>query len=185
MVSPDRGEVLVTGSNGGVGGVAIALLSKLGYRVVAVTGRLTESDYLKYLGAAEVLGRDIFSSQGKPLGKERCAGAVDVVGSHVLANVCPTTKYGGTVAACGLAGGMEFPATVAPFILRGVILAGIDSVMCPRDRRLEVWRRLGRDLDLDKLNMMTKSIALAETLDYANQLLSGTLRGRTVVALTR
>jgi len=103
----------------------------------------------------------------------------------VLANVCPTTKYGGTVAACGLAGGMEFPATVAPFILRGVTLAGIDSVMCPRDRRLEVWRRLGRDLDLDKLNMMTKSIALAETLDYANQLLSGTLQGRTVVAVTR
>src|SRR5450432_1218000 len=184
-VAPDRGEVLVTGANGGVGGVAIALLSKLGYRVVAVTGRPAESDYLKYLGAAEVLDRDSFSSPGKPLGKERWAGAVDVVGSHVLANVCATTKYGGTVAACGLAGGMEFPATVAPFILRGVKLAGIESVMCPRDRRLEVWRRLGRDLDMDKLNTMTKKIGLAETLDYANQLLSGTLRGRTVVAVTR
>ncbi|HXB60353.1 MAG TPA: MDR family oxidoreductase [Candidatus Acidoferrales bacterium] len=184
-VTPDRGEVLVTGANGGVGGVAIALLSKLGYRVVAVTGRPAESDYLKYLGAAEVLDRGSFSSPGKPLGKERWAGAVDVVGSHVLANVCAATKYGGTVAACGLAGGMEFPATVAPFILRGVTLAGIDSVRCPRDRRLEVWRRLGRDLDLDKLNTMTRKIDLAETLDYANRLLLGTLRGRTVVAVSR
>ena|ERR1700677_4247186 len=184
-VTPDRGEVLVTGANGGVGGVAIALLSKLGYRVVAVTGRPAESDYLKYLGATEVLDRSNFSSPGKPLGKERWAGAVDVVGSHVLANVCAATKYGGTVAACGLAGGMEFPATVAPFILRGVTLAGIDSVMCPRDRRLEVWQRLGQDLDLDKLNRMTRKIDLAETLDYANQLLLGTLRGRTVVAVAR
>ncbi len=184
-VTPDRGEILVTGANGGVGGVAIALLSKLGYRVVAVTGRPAESDYLKNLGAAEVLGRDSFSSPGRPLGKERWAGAVDVVGSHVLANVCATTKYGGTVAACGLAGGMEFPATVAPFILRGVTLAGIDSVMCPRHRRLEVWRRLSRDLDLDKLNRMTGKIDLSESLDYANQLLLGTLRGRVVVAVTR
>jgi acrylyl-CoA reductase (NADPH) len=119
------------------------------------------------------------------LGKERWAGAVDVVGSHVLANVCATTKYGGTVAACGLVGGMEFPTSVAPFILRGVTLAGIDSVMCPRDRRLEVWRRLGHDLDFDKLNMMTKTIGLAETLDYAERLLLGTLRGRAVVAVTR
>ncbi len=184
-VTPDRGEVLVTGANGGVGGIAIALLSKLGYRVVAVTGRPAESDYIKYLGATEVLSRDSFSSPGRPLGKERWAGAVDVIGSHVLANVCATTKYGGTVTACGLAGGMEFPATVAPFILRGITLAGIDSVMCPRVRRLEVWRRLGRDLDMDKLNTMTKTIGLAETLDYANQLLSGTLRGRTIVAVTR
>ena len=184
-VTPDRGEVLVTGANGGVGGVTIALLSKLGYRVVAVTGRPAEADYLKYLGAADVLDRSSFSSPGKPLGKERWAGAVDVVGSHVLANVCATTKYGGTVAACGLAGGMEFPATVAPFILRGVTLAGIDSVMCPRDRRLEIWRRLGQDLNLDKLNRMTRKIDLAETLDCANQLLLGTLRGRTVVAVAR
>jgi acrylyl-CoA reductase (NADPH) len=184
-VTPDRGEVLVTGANGGVGGIAIALLSKLGYRVVAVTGRPGEADYIKYLGAVEVLGRDGFSSPGKPLGKERWAGAVDVVGAHVLANVCATTRYGGTVAACGLAGGMEFPATVAPFILRGVTLAGIDSVMCPRNRRLEVWRRLGQDLDFDKLNMMTKKIGLSETLDYANHLLLGKLRGRVVVAVTR
>jgi acrylyl-CoA reductase (NADPH) len=184
-VTPDRGEVLVTGANGGVGGVAIALLSKLGYRVVAVTGRPVESDYIKYLGAAEVLDRGSFSGPGKPLGKERWAGAVDVVGSHVLANICATTKRGGTVAACGLAGGMEFPATVAPFIIRGVTLAGIDSVMCPRDRRLEVWRRLGHDLDMDKLNVMTKTIGLTETLDYANRLLLGTLRGRAVVLVTR
>jgi acrylyl-CoA reductase (NADPH) len=184
-VTPDRGEVLVTGANGGVGGIAIALLSKLGYRVVAVTGRPAESDYLKYLGAAEVLDRAGFSTPGRPLGKERWAGAVDVAGSHMLANVCATTKYGGTVAACGLAGGMEFPATVAPFILRGVTLAGIDSVMCPHARRLEVWRRLGRDLDLEKLNLMTRTIGLTETLDYADRLLSGTLRGRVVVAVTR
>jgi acrylyl-CoA reductase (NADPH) len=183
-VTPDRGEVLVTGANGGVGGSAIALLSKLGYQVVAVTGRPAESDYIKHLGAAEVLGRDSFSSPGKPLGKERWAGAVDVVGSHVLANVCAAMKYGGTVAACGLVGGIEFPATVAPFILRGVTLAGIDSVMCPRDRRLEVWRRLGHDLDFDKLDLMTTRINLSETLDYANRLLSGSLRGRTVVDVT-
>jgi acrylyl-CoA reductase (NADPH) len=184
-ITPERGEVLVTGANGGVGGVAIALLAKLGYRVVAVTGRPAEADYLKYLGAAEVLDRGNFSSPGKPLGKERWAGAVDVVGSQVLANVCATTKYGGTVAACGLAGGMEFPATVAPFILRGVTLAGIDSVMCPRSRRLEVWRRLGQDLDFDKLNMMTRRMGLTETLDYANRLLLGTIRGRIVVDVTQ
>ena len=184
-VAPDRGEVLVTGANGGVGGIAIVLLSKLGYRVVAVTGRPAESEYLKYLGAAEILSRSDFSSPGKPLGKERWAGAVDVVGSHVLANVCATTKYGGTVAACGLAGGMEFPATVAPFILRGVTLAGIDSVRCPRDRRWEVWRRLGRDLDMNKLNRMTQKIALTETLDYASRLLLGTLQGRIVVAMAQ
>src|SRR5882762_1357538 len=180
-VTPDRGEVLVTGANGGVGGVAIALLSKLGYRVVAVTGRPAESDYLKYLGAAEVLGRGSFSSPGKPLGKERWAGAVDVVGSHVLANVCATTKYGGTVVACGLAGGMEFPATVAPFILRGVTLAGIDSVMYPRDRRLEVWRRLSQDLDIDKLEFLTEEIGLSQAIDRAAGLLEGRIRGRVVV----
>jgi acrylyl-CoA reductase (NADPH) len=183
-VTPARGEVLVTGANGGVGGVAIALLAKLGYRVAAVTGRPAEADYLKYLGAVEVLGRDSFSKPGKPLGKERWAGAVDVVGSQVLTNVCATTKYGGTVAACGLAGGMEFPATVAPFILRGVTLAGIDSVMCPRERRLEAWRRLGHDLNMDKLTRMTTRIRLDEALDYANRLLAGSLRGRTVVAVT-
>ena len=145
-ITPDKGDILVTGAAGGVGSVAVAVLSKLGYRVVAVSGRMEEADYLKGLGAAEVLGRAEFASPGKPLGKERWAGAVEVVGSHVLANVCATTKYGGVVAACGLAGGMDFPATVAPFILRGVTLAGIDSVMCPRPgpslKRGHVWRAI-------------------------------------------
>ena len=144
-VTPGKGEILVTGAAGGVGGVAVAVLSKLGYQVVAVSGRMEEAGYLKGLGAREVLGRGGIASPGKPLGKERWAGAVDVVGSHVLANVCATTRYGGIVAACGLAGGIDFPATVAPFILRGVTLVGIDSVMCPRPARLKrgrVWRAI-------------------------------------------
>lgn len=146
-VTPDQGEILVTGAAGGVGSVAIAVLAKLGYRVVAVSGRPAEAEYLKNLGAVEVLERAQFATPGKPLGKERWAGAVDVVGSTTLANVCATTKYRGVVTACGLAGGMDFPATVAPFILRGVTLVGIDSVMCPRPDRLEAWRRLGTDLE--------------------------------------
>jgi acrylyl-CoA reductase (NADPH) len=141
-VTPDRGEVLVTGAAGGVGSVAVAVLSKLGYRVAAVTGRPEEADYLTSLGAKEILDRAQFSQPGKPLSKERWAGAVDVVGGQVLANVCSAMIYRGTVAACGLAGGMSLPATVAPFILRGVTLAGIDSVMCPREERLVAWRRL-------------------------------------------
>ena len=141
-VRPEDGEILVTGAAGGVGSVAVAVLAKLGYTVVAATGRPQDADYLKALGATEVVERSLFSSPGKPLGKERWAGAVDVAGSHVLANVCATTKYRGVVAACGLAAGMDFPATVAPFILRGVTLAGIDSVMCPRADRLAAWRQL-------------------------------------------
>ena len=138
-VKPTDGEILVTGAAGGVGSVATAVLAKLGYAVVAATGRTQDEEYLKSLGATEVLDRALFSAPGKPFGKERWAGAVDVVGSHVLANVCATTKYRGVVAACGLAAGMDFPATVAPFILRGVTLAGIDSVMCPRADRLLAW----------------------------------------------
>ncbi len=150
-VRPDDGEIVVTGAAGGVGSVATAILAQLGYRVVAVTGRPADADYLRQLGAADILDRASFSTPGKPLGKERWAGAVDVAGSHVLANVCATTRYRGVVTACGLAAGMDFPATVAPFILRGVTLVGIDSVMCPRAERLEAWRRLASDLDVEKL----------------------------------
>ncbi|PKO88870.1 MAG: alcohol dehydrogenase [Betaproteobacteria bacterium HGW-Betaproteobacteria-12] len=180
-VTPDQGEILVTGAAGGVGSVAVSILSKLGYTVVGVSGRLAESDYIKSLGASEVLERAAFSSAGKPLGRERWAGAVDVVGSHTLANVCATTKYRGIVTACGLAGGMDFPATVAPFILRGVTLVGVDSVMCPRADRLVAWQRLGTDLDIAKLNLITHEIGLAEAIPTATKLLDGQVRGRVVV----
>jgi acrylyl-CoA reductase (NADPH) len=184
-VTPDIGDILVSGAAGGVGSVAVSVLSKLGYRVVAVSGRLEEADYLKALGAAEVLGRAEFAIPGKPLGKERWAGAIDVVGSQVLANICATTKYGGVVAACGLAGGMDFPATVAPFILRGVTLAGIDSVMCPRPTRLEAWARLARDLDISKLDAISHEIGLTDVISTAQTLMSGRVRGRVVVNVER
>lgn len=180
-VTPADGEILVTGAAGGVGSVATAVLSQLGFKVVAVTGRPAEADYLRSLGAVEVLDRAMFAAPGKPLGKERWAGAVDVVGSHTLANVCATTKYGGVVTACGLAGGMDFPATVAPFILRGVTLAGIDSVMCPQVERLEAWQRLGTDLDISKLAAITEQVGLSEVIALAAQLLNGEVRGRVVV----
>ena len=184
-VTPAHGEILVTGAAGGVGSVAIAVLAKLGYTVVAVSGRTEEADYLKRLGASEVLGRAEFATPGKPLDKERWAGAVDVVGSHTLANVCATTKYRGVVTACGLAGGMDFPATVAPFILRGVTLAGIDSVMCPRADRLEAWRRLGSDLDISKLETISTEISLAEAIPAASKLINGEIRGRVIVDVNR
>jgi acrylyl-CoA reductase (NADPH) len=184
-VTPDQGEIVVTGAGGGVGGVAVALLAKLGYQVVGVTGRPEEADYIKQLGAKDVLNREEFASPGKPLTKERWAGAVDVVGSHVLANVCAGMKYDGTVTACGLAGGMDFPATVAPFILRGVTLVGVDSVMCPRPRRLEAWQRLGRDLDPNKLETIAHEIGLTEAVACAGQLLAGKVRGRVIVDIQR
>ena len=170
-----------SGAAGGVGSVAVSILSKLGYTVVGVSGRLEESAYIKSLGASEVLERSAFSSAGKPIARERWAGAVDVVGSHTLANVCATTKYRGIVTACGLAGGMDFPATVAPFILRGVTLVGIDSVMCPRADRLAAWQRLGTDLDVSKLSLITNEIGLAEAIPVATRLLDGQVRGRVVV----
>ena len=184
-VRPEQGEVLVTGAAGGVGSVAVALLSRLGYTVAAVTGRPHEADYLRELGASTVLDRAEFASPGKPLAKERWAGAVDTVGSHTLANVCAQMRYRGTVAACGLAGGMDLPATVAPFILRGVTLAGVDSVMCPREDRLAAWTRLARDLDPALLARMTREIGLAEALDVAPALLAGQVRGRVVVDVNR
>jgi acrylyl-CoA reductase (NADPH) len=184
-VTPDKGEVLVTGANGGVGSVAVALLARLGYTVVASTGRPDEADYLKALGAAEIVDRAQFAAPGKPLARERWAGAVDTVGSHTLANVCASTRYRGTVAACGLAQGMELPATVAPFILRGVTLVGIDSVMAPREERIEAWRRLARDLDPARLELMTREIGLGEAIDTAAALLEGKVRGRVVVDVNR
>jgi len=180
-VTPAHGEIVVTGAAGGVGSVAVALLAKLGYTVVAVTGRAQEADYLKQLGASEVLERAAFSNPGKPLAKERWAGAVDTVGSHTLANVCAATKYRGVVTACGLAGGMDLPASVAPFILRGVTLAGIDSVMCPKADRLVAWQRLARDLDVAKLALITQEVSLSEALTLAPELLAGRVRGRVVV----
>ncbi len=184
-VTPDSGEILVTGAAGGVGSVAVALLAHLGFRTVAVTGRAAESDYLKRLGAAEVLDRALFANPGKPLAKERWAGAIDVVGSHTLANVCAAMRYRGVVAACGLAGGMDFPASVAPFILRGVTLAGIDSVMCPRAQRLEAWRRLGNDLDIGRLDLLTEEIGLSQAIDRAAGFFDGRTRGRVVVDTAR
>lgn len=184
-VKPGDGEIVVTGAAGGVGSVAIAVLSKLGYSVVAVTGRSDDADYLKQLGAVEILERSQFSAPGKPLSKERWAGAVDVVGSHTLANICASTRYRGVVTACGLAGGMDFPSTVAPFILRGVTLAGVDSVMCPRADRLIAWQRLGTDLDIDKLGAISRVVGLDEAIPLAHQLLAGSVRGRVVVDVNR
>lgn len=180
-VTPDQGEILVTGAAGGVSSVAVAILSKLGYTVVGVTGRTEERDYIVGLGATEVLERSAFSTPGKPLGRERWAGAIDVVGSHTLANVCATTRYGGVVTACGLAGGMDLPATVAPFILRGVTLAGVDSVMAPRSLRLQAWQRLSTDLDLNKLGQIAEEIGLNDVLAMATKLLDGQVRGRVIV----
>jgi len=180
-VTPDKGDVLVTGAAGGVGSVAIALLAKLGHRVVASTGRAGEADYLKSLGAAEVIDRATLSAPGKPLAKERWAGAVDTVGSNTLANVCAGMCYRGAVAACSLAGGMDFPSSVAPFILRGVTLAGIDSVMAPRALRVEAWARLARDLEAARLDAMTREISLADAIPAAAEILAGRIRGRLVV----
>jgi len=180
-IRPADGEILVTGANGGVGSVAIALLAKLGYTVVASTGRAAEAEHLRALGAADVIDRNELSAPGKPLGKERWAGVVDAVGSHTLANACATTKYRGAIAACGLAQGMDFPASVAPFILRGVTLYGIDSVMAPQTLRLEAWSRLARDLDVARLEAITTGIGLADAVATAGDLLAGKVRGRVVV----
>ena len=184
-IKPQDGEILVTGANGGVGSVAIALLAKLGYTVVASTGRIHEAEFLKALGASLVIDRAELSAPGKAIGKERWAGVIDTVGSHTLANACATTKYRGAVAACGLAGGMDFPSTVAPFILRGVTLYGIDSVMAPLSVRQEAWQRLAIDLDITKLDAMTREIGLSEVITVGAELLEGQVRGRVVVDVNR
>ena len=181
-VTPDKGDILVTGAAGGVGSVAIAILSKLGYRVVASSRRKeTESDYLTGLGAAEVIDAAELSGPGRPLAKERWAGAVDSVGSQTLANVLSQIRYGGTVAACGLAQGMDLPGSVAPFILRGVTLAGVDSVMRPRPDREEAWRRLALDLDLARLDAMTQTATLSDLPRLGEEITQGKVRGRIVV----
>jgi acrylyl-CoA reductase (NADPH) len=182
-VKPSDGEVLVTGANGGVGSVAIALLSRLGYTVVASTGRTAEAAHLQALGAIVVIDRAELSNPGKPLAKERWAAVVDSVGSHTLANACASTQYGGAVAACGLAQGMDFPASVAPFILRGITLYGIDSVMAALAKREQAWARLARDLDISKLDAITTEIGLEDAIGVAADLLAGTVRGRVVVKL--
>jgi acrylyl-CoA reductase (NADPH) len=184
-LTPERGEVLVTGANGGVGSFAIALLARRGYRVIAATGRPAEADYLKRLGAATIMDRNELSNPGRALAKERWAAAIDSVGSHTLANVCAGTRADGVVAACGLAQGMDFPATVAPFILRGVSLLGINSVTRPYQERVQAWERLCTDLDLAQLDEITHEIGLSEAIPVAYDLLDGKVRGRVVVDVNR
>ena len=185
-LTPDRGDVLVTGAAGGVGSVAIAILAELGWRVIASSGRKdTEADYLAGLGAAEIIDRAELAGPGRPLGRERWAGAVDAVGSHTLANVLSQTKYGGAVAACGLAQGMDLPGSVAPFILRGITLCGVDSVMCPKGKREQAWARLARDLDLARLATMRLDAGLADVPRLAAEIVEGKVRGRIVIDLAR
>ncbi|WP_434771548.1 acrylyl-CoA reductase (NADPH) [Pseudomonas entomophila] len=184
-LTPDQGPVLVTGASGGVGSFAVSLLAQAGYSVIAATGRPEEAEYLRTLGATEVMARSELSMPGKPLGKERWAAAIDSVGSHTLANVCAGTQSEGLVAACGLAQGMDFPASVAPFILRGVSLLGINSVTQPYARRVEAWQRLDDVLDRAQLDLITRSIGLSEALEQAQHLLAGQVRGRLVVDVNR
>ncbi|MDP1655915.1 MAG: MDR family oxidoreductase [Hylemonella sp.] len=182
-VKPGSGEVLVTGATGGVGSVAIALLGRLGYQVVAATGKAAEADYLKALGASAIIDRAELASAGKPLQKERWAAVVDAVGSHTLVNALAQTRYGGVVAACGLAQGMDLPGSVAPFILRGVTLAGIDSVMAPQAKRQRAWDRLARDLDPGLLERMIEEVPLEDAVTKAQALMAGQVRGRIVVRI--
>lgn len=184
-VTPEKGRVLVTGANGGVGSFAIAFLSRLGYQVVASTGRLDEADHLRELGAADIIDRALLSAPGRPLGKEQWAAAIDSVGSHTLANICAGLQYQGTVAACGLAQGMDLPASVAPFILRGVTLAGVDSVMRSTADRIAAWQRIATLTDDALLNCISREIGLGEVIDNANALMAGSIRGRLVVDVNR
>jgi acrylyl-CoA reductase (NADPH) len=180
-ITPDKGDVLVTGASGGVGSVAIALLSHLGFKVVASSGKASEADYLSSLGAKQIIDRAELSAPGKPLQKEKWAAVVDCVGSHTLANACAQTRYGGVVAACGLAQGMDFTASVAPFILRGVSLLGIDSVMAPRALREAAWKRLARDLDISALDAISTLVGLSDAERIAGDIIAGKIRGRVVV----
>lgn len=182
-VRPERGPAVVTGAVGGVGSVAVALLAKAGWHVIASTGRLEEADYLKSLGASEIIERSELTSPAKPLAKERWAAGVDTVGSTTLANVLAMTKYGGAVAACGLAGGMDLPSTVAPFILRNVSLLGVDSVMAPKALRIEAWNRIARELDHDKLAAMTSTIPLDGVMEAGKEIVAGRIKGRVVVEI--
>ena len=183
-ITPSSGPVVVTGANGGVGTVAIAILSKLGYEVIASTGRVNEADFLKELGATEIIDRAELSEAGRPLGKERWAAGVDAVGSHTLANLLAQTKYGGAVAACGLAQGFDLPSTVMPFILRGVALLGVDSVMAAKDLRKEAWTRIVSDLDVTKLDAITNEIGFDDIVQTATDLVDGKVRGRVIVDMS-
>jgi acrylyl-CoA reductase (NADPH) len=182
-LAPAQGPAVVTGAAGGVGSIATALLAKAGWQVVASTGRSAEGDYLRRLGASEIIGREELSGPGRLLGKERWVAGIDSVGSHTLANVLAQAKYGGAVAACGLAQGMDLPATVAPFILRGVSLLGIDSVMCPKSRRIDAWARLARDLDRDILASITTTVPFDRAIETAHAILDGSVRGRVVIEI--
>jgi acrylyl-CoA reductase (NADPH) len=182
-VTPRHGPVIVTGATGGLGSIAVALLARLGFAVIASTGRPAEADYLRGLGAGEIIERNELAGAARPLGQERWAGGIDSVGSTTLANVLSMTRHGGVVAACGLAGGMDLPASVAPFILRGVSLIGIDSVMCPLERRQEAWRRLASDLDAGKLAAMTSEIDLSGVIEAGRRIVEGGVRGRIVVRI--
>lgn len=184
-IRADAGPAVVTGANGGVGTIAISLLSKLGWHVIASTGRMAETDFLTGLGAAEIIDRTELSEPGRPLGKERWAAGIDSVGSHTLANLLAQTRYGGAITACGLAQGLDLPATVMPFILRGVSLLGIDSVMASRQKRNEAWRRIVADLDLTKLDAITTTIGFDDIVDTANGILDGRVRGRVIVDMAR
>jgi acrylyl-CoA reductase (NADPH) len=184
-LTPHSGDILVTGANGGVGSFAVYLLNKLGFSVIASTGRLDQSEYLKALGAHTVIHRDEVSTPGKPLQRERFAGAIDSVGSHTLANICSSLKYGGVVTACGLAQGMDFPASVAPFILRGITLVGIDSVMRPKSDRIEAWQRLASLINGNDLDKISTEIGLDDVIDNASKLMQGEIRGRIVVNCNR
>lgn len=184
-IQPTDGDILVTGASGGVGSVSIAILSRLGYRVVASTGRLAESDYLKALGAAEVIDRSTLATPAEPMQAERWAGAIDTAGSHTLVNVCASVRYGGAIAATGLAQGLDFPATVLPFVLRNLALYGVDSVYAPATRRREAWSRLARDLPVAKLEAITQEVGLSEVIALAPQILDGRVRGRLVVDVNR
>ncbi len=183
-VTPDKGEILVTGATGGVGSVATAILAGKGYQVAAVTGHAEEASYLSRLGASRIVDRETLTQPGRPLAKEMWAGAIDVVGGTVLANVLSSIKYGGTVAACGLAGGMDLPTTVAPFILRGVNLIGVDSVMCDRLKRVLAWNKLSQELDLERLESATNEVPLRDVISYATKMLNGEIRGRIIVPVS-
>ncbi|GJM03571.1 MAG: alcohol dehydrogenase [Rhodomicrobium sp.] len=184
-IQPSSGPVVVTGASGGVGSVAVSILSKLGYEVAAVTGRPSEEPYLKALGASEIIDRASLEEKGRPLAKERWAGAVDTVGSQILANICAEMKYNGVVTACGLAAGFDLPVTVMPFILRGVALQGVDSVYAPREQRLQAWTRLAQDFDAQKLESIVTEIGLSEVIDTAPKFMEGSVRGRVIVDVSR
>lgn len=183
-LKPSDGEIAVTGATGGVGSVAILILKELGYKAVAITGKLSETDYLLDLGAHEVIDRALYASPAKPLLKERWAGVIDVLGGNTLASLCASTKYHGVVTACGLAESMDLPASVAPFILRGVTLVGVDSVKCPKETRLEAWAMLSEKINLSKLNTVISEIKLEDAINYSKLLLSGTFKGRIIVDLS-